>query len=76
VASENNVRSVSFPSISTGAYGYPMDEAAPIALQTAINYLESHTDIALVCFVLFGKRAYQVYEGVLKEIVTQRVNEN
>jgi len=65
VASENNVRSISFPSISTGAYGYPMEEAAPIALQTAINYLESHTDIELVRFVLFGRRAYEVYEGAL-----------
>jgi O-acetyl-ADP-ribose deacetylase (regulator of RNase III) len=73
VASENNVRSVAFPSISTGAYGYPMEEAAPIALQTAINYLEAHTDIELVRFVLFGTRAYQVYEGTLKEIMTQRV---
>jgi O-acetyl-ADP-ribose deacetylase (regulator of RNase III) len=73
VASENNVRSVSFPSISTGAYGYPMEEAAPIALQTAINYLESHTDIELVRFVLFGKRAYQVYERALKEIMAQGV---
>jgi O-acetyl-ADP-ribose deacetylase (regulator of RNase III) len=71
VASENNVRSVSFPSISTGAYGYPMEEAAPIALQTAINYLESHTDIELVCFVLFGHRAYQVYEKALQKITAQ-----
>jgi O-acetyl-ADP-ribose deacetylase (regulator of RNase III) len=72
VASENNVRSVSFPSISTGAYGYPMEEAAPIALQTAINYLESHTGIELVRFVLFGCRAYQVYEKALKEIMIRR----
>ena len=71
-ASENNVRSVSFPSISTGAYGYPMEEAAPIALQTAINYLESHTDIEVVRFVLFGHRAYEVYEKALKEIMVQR----
>ncbi len=69
VTSENNVRSVSFPSISTGAYGYPMEEAAAIALQTAINYLESHTDIELVRFVLFGRRTYQVYEKALKEIL-------
>jgi O-acetyl-ADP-ribose deacetylase (regulator of RNase III) len=72
VASENNVRSVSFPSISTGAYGYPLEEAAPIALRTAINYLESHTDIELVRFVLFGSRAYQVYEKALKEIMIRR----
>jgi O-acetyl-ADP-ribose deacetylase (regulator of RNase III) len=71
VASENNVRSVSFPSISTGAYGYPIEEAAPIALQTAINYLESHTDIELVRFVLFGHRAYQVYERALQKITAQ-----
>jgi O-acetyl-ADP-ribose deacetylase (regulator of RNase III) len=72
VASENKVRSVSFPSISTGAYGYPLEEAAPIALQTAINYLDSHTDIELVHFVLFGSRAYQVYEKALKEIMVRR----
>ena len=71
VASENNVRSVSFPSISTGAYGYPIDEAAPLALRTVINYLESHADIELVRFVLFGRRAYQVYERALQEIVAQ-----
>jgi len=66
VASENNVRSVSFPSISTGAYGYPIEEAAPIALRTVISYLESRTDIELVRFVLFGHSAYQVYEKALK----------
>jgi len=71
VASENNIRSVSFPSLSTGAYGYPMEEAAPIALQTVINYLETHTDMELVRFVLFGHSAYQVYEKALKEILGQ-----
>ena len=76
VASENNVRSVSFPSISTGAYGYPMDEAAPIALQTVITYLESNTDIELVRFVLFGRNAYQVYEKALQDILTQSQRED
>jgi O-acetyl-ADP-ribose deacetylase (regulator of RNase III) len=71
VASENNLRSVAFPSISTGAYGYPMEEAAPIALQTAIDYLEAHTDIELVRFVLYGWQAYQVYERTLQSIVAQ-----
>ena len=71
VASENNIRSVAFPSISTGAYGYPMEEAAPIALRTVIDYLKTHTDIELVRFVLFGRRAYQIYERALKEILAQ-----
>jgi O-acetyl-ADP-ribose deacetylase (regulator of RNase III) len=71
VASENNLRSVSFPSISTGAYGYPLEEAAPTALQTAIDYLKAHTDIRLVRFVLYGQRPYKVYERALQSIVTQ-----
>ncbi len=71
VASENNLRSVSFPSISTGAYGYPLEEAAPIALQTAIDYLKTHTDIDLVRFVLYGQHPYKVYERALQSIVAQ-----
>ena len=71
VASGNGLRSVAFPSISTGAYGYPLEEAAPIALQTAIDYLQTHTDIELVRFVLYGQHAYQVYEGALQSIVAQ-----
>ena len=71
VASENNLHSVSFPSISTGAYGYPLEEAAPIALQVAIDYLQIHTDIELVRFVLYGQRGYQVYEKALQSIMAQ-----
>jgi len=71
VASENSVRSIAFPSISTGAYGYPMEEAAPIALRTAIDYLKTHTDIELVRFVLYGQRAYEVYERALQSILPQ-----
>jgi O-acetyl-ADP-ribose deacetylase (regulator of RNase III) len=71
VAAENGVRSVAFPSISTGAYGYPMDEAAPIALQTAIDYLlaQEAGAICLVRFVLFGRQAYQVYQQALNQLV-------
>jgi O-acetyl-ADP-ribose deacetylase (regulator of RNase III) len=71
VASENNLRSVAFPSISTGAYGYPLEKAASIALQTAIDYLEAHTDIELVRFVLYGQYAHQVYERALQSIMAQ-----
>ena len=66
VASENKLRSVAFPSISTGAYGYPLEEAAPIALKTVMNYLNRHPDIQLVRFVLFGQEAYQAYEKALR----------
>jgi O-acetyl-ADP-ribose deacetylase (regulator of RNase III) len=68
LVSQYKLRSVAFPSISTGAYGYPLDEAARVALQTVIDYLKTHTDIQLVRFVLFGPKAYQVYEKTLQEL--------
>jgi O-acetyl-ADP-ribose deacetylase (regulator of RNase III) len=71
VAAENNLRSVAFPSISTGAYGYPMEEAAPIALQTVLDYLASQEGpgIELVRFVLYGPQAYRIYEQALAQLV-------
>ena len=71
VASANRLRSVAFPSISTGAYGYPLDKAAPIALKTVRQYLQSHSDIPWVYFVLFGQEFYNAYEKALKELVPQ-----
>ncbi len=69
LASSKKIKSVAFPSISTGAYGYPMDDAAEIALKTAIGYLRDHTDIATVRFVLFGQKTLEVYEEKLKKLV-------
>jgi O-acetyl-ADP-ribose deacetylase (regulator of RNase III) len=70
VAAENGVRSLAFPSISTGAYGYPMEEAAPIALQTVMDYLElqDRNGIALVRFVLYGQEAFHVYRRALNQL--------
>jgi O-acetyl-ADP-ribose deacetylase (regulator of RNase III) len=68
VASQNKLKSIAFPSISTGAYGYPLDEAAPIALKTVMDYLKIHPDIQLVRFVLFGQDAHQAYEKALKKL--------
>jgi O-acetyl-ADP-ribose deacetylase (regulator of RNase III) len=69
LASEKHIKSVAFPSISTGAYGYPMAEAARIGLQTVIDYLRTHPEIILVRFVLFGQAAYRTYEQVLEELL-------
>jgi O-acetyl-ADP-ribose deacetylase (regulator of RNase III) len=69
LASSKKIKSVAFPSISTGAYGYPMEDAAEIALKTAIGYLREHTDISVVRFVLFGQKSLEVYEEKLKKLV-------
>jgi O-acetyl-ADP-ribose deacetylase (regulator of RNase III) len=66
VASENRLTSIAFPSISTGAYGYPLHEAAPIALKTVRDYLKKHPDIELVRFVLFDQHTLKAYEEALK----------
>jgi O-acetyl-ADP-ribose deacetylase (regulator of RNase III) len=66
LASDNGIKSISFPALSAGAYGYPMDEAARIALTTAAEYIKGHPEIKLVRFVLFGKPAYDAFERALK----------
>jgi len=69
LASARGIKAVAFPSISTGAYGYPLAEAAHIAITTARDHLKAHPEIALVRFVLFGQPAYQAYAVVLAELV-------
>jgi O-acetyl-ADP-ribose deacetylase (regulator of RNase III) len=69
LASEHGIRTVAFPSISTGAYGYPLAEAARIALTTARDFLAAHPGIALVRFVLFGQAAYRTYDAALAQLV-------
>ncbi len=68
LASQHKIQSVAFPSISTGAYGYPMEEAALIALSTVRDYLKDHPETKLVRFVLFGRTAYETYRRVLEQL--------
>ncbi len=70
VAAENGIRSIAFPSIGTGAYGYPIDQAAQVALQTVLGYLEKQKagGIELVRFVLYGQAAYRAYERALTQL--------
>jgi len=68
VASENGLKSVAFPSISTGAYGYPLTEAAPIALKTVVDFLKEHPEIELVRFVLFDGKTLAAYEEAIKKL--------
>ncbi len=61
LAGANNLASVSFPSISTGAYGYPIDQAARIALKTVKDFLAQPGPIKEVVFVLFDERTFKAY---------------
>ena len=71
LVSVNRLRSVAFPSISTGAYGYPVSQAAPVALQAVIDYLKSHAGIELVRFVLFDRHTFEVYQRALERLARQ-----
>jgi len=62
VADEVGARTVAFPAISTGAYGYPLDEAAPVAIRAV---RAADTDVELVRFVLFDDRSYLAFERAL-----------
>ena len=71
LATEHSLTSVSFPSISTGAYGYPVDEAASIAIKAVVSFLKKQTtQLEEVVFVLFDSRTYQVYCSALDEVRT------
>ena len=69
VAVEHGLRSIAFPSISTGAYRYPIDEAAPIALHTVAAFLEQHAgQLDVVRFVLYGARGLAIYSDALARL--------
>ena len=69
LAEQHRVRSIAFPSLSTGAYGYPLTLAAPIALQTVIEHLRRPTNLQTVIFALFGSRAYQAFVIALDRLL-------
>jgi O-acetyl-ADP-ribose deacetylase len=65
LAEDNGVESIAFPAISTGIFGYPVEEAAEVALQTMREEAEGLERVHLVRFVLFGEKDLEVHERVL-----------
>jgi O-acetyl-ADP-ribose deacetylase len=61
IAAEYGVRTIAFPSISTGAYRYPVELAAPIALERIEAFLHQHSDFGKAFIVCFGQRVYDTY---------------
>jgi len=69
LAEQHQVKSIAFPSLSTGIYGYPLELAAPIALRTIIEHIMKPTCLQQVLMVLFGESAYKVHELALDKLV-------
>src|SRR5690242_6214446 len=69
LAAENGLKTIAFPAISTGVYGYPLAEAARIALQTVAQYLERQGGIDLVRFVLWDAAALKAHERAARELL-------
>ncbi len=70
VADENNLKSIVFPAISTGIFGFPKDRCAKIMLSTVIDYLKSDTGLEKVMFCLYDDDTYNIFEKTLKELTS------
>ncbi|MEA3493972.1 MAG: O-acetyl-ADP-ribose deacetylase [Candidatus Margulisiibacteriota bacterium] len=64
LAAEEGLKSISFPSISTGAYRYPLGKAAPVAIGAVKEFLQQESSIKEVCFVLYNNETYEAYINV------------
>jgi O-acetyl-ADP-ribose deacetylase (regulator of RNase III) len=69
VADQHKLKSLAFPAISTGIFGYPLDRCAQIMLATTIDYLHGKAGLEKVVFCLWGEEAYQTFEKTLKLMV-------
>lgn len=68
LAIDNEIRDLAFPALSTGAFGYPMEDAAPIALATIKDFLQKQAAPNLVRMVLHGEDSYRIHEQALRNL--------
>lgn len=71
LAADNEIESISFPAISTGAFGYPIEKAAEIALKSTIDSMEEYPEVELVRFVLYNSKDLEVHKEKLDQIYEQ-----
>ncbi len=71
LADENNLKSISFPAISAGIFGFPIESCAEIMLKTTLEYLNGQTGLQKVFFCLFGNDSYQVFVKQLKQEISK-----
>lgn len=68
LAVDNTIFTIAFPAISCGVYGYPIEEASKIAIDTTCEFLKSNTSLQKAIFILFSLGDYKVYEKYVKAI--------
>jgi O-acetyl-ADP-ribose deacetylase (regulator of RNase III) len=68
LALAHGVHSIAFPAISCGAYGYPMDKAAAVAVRLCLEFAEAHPEIGQITFALSGAGAFAAYEAELARL--------
>jgi O-acetyl-ADP-ribose deacetylase (regulator of RNase III) len=69
LAEEHGLESIAFPSISTGAFGYPIEEAAEVALRTVLESVKNLQSVRRIRFVLYGEENFEAYERVLPRLL-------
>jgi len=69
LAVSKGLKTIAFPSISTGAYGYPIEKACRVALKTVKDFLEKEDKLDKVVLVLFSKRDFEIYMEAAREIL-------
>ncbi len=67
-AKEKQCKSVAFPSIATGVYGYPIEEAAPIAMKTCVDFVRENPQIKTLRFILFSDADFSRYARLLEDL--------
>lgn len=72
LADAKGIKSLTFPAISTGIFGYPLDSCANIMLQTTMDYLRGQTKLKEVRFCLWGQKAYRHFWDILKRLSRRR----
>lgn len=68
LAVENGIKTIAFPNISTGVYGYPKKAAAKIAVQTVVSFIEKNNEIQLVIFCVFDDENFEIYSELLNNL--------
>lgn len=68
LAEKHSLKSIAFPAISTGIFGFPMERCARIMLSVVVDYVKGQTKLEKIVFCLFGKKAYDIFKNTFKTI--------